>query len=84
MGSLVQHLQRGSDLLLGAQTQQRRATAMTALAAAMMVCCSLVMRMLVSGSGVNTQAVLCWAALAPIERVMHFLLPPKAARPWAA
>ena len=74
MGSLVQHLQRGSDLLLGAQTQQRRATAMTALAAAMMVCCSLVMRMLVSGSGVNTQAVLCWAALAPIGLLAALVL----------
>ena len=74
MRSLVQHLQRASDLLLGAEAQQRRATAMTALAAAMMVCCSLVMRMLVSGSGVNTQAVLCWAALAPIGLLAALVL----------
>ena len=74
MGSLVQHLQRVSYLLLGAEAKQRRATAMTALAAAMMVCCSLVMRMLVSDSAVNTQAMLCWAALAPIGLLAALVL----------
>ena len=47
---------------------------MTALATAMMVCCTLVMRMLVEGSGLNPQAVAWWAGLAPVGMLVILVM----------
>ena len=59
-----QFLQRCSVLLLGSEEKQRRKTKMTALATALMVCCTLAMGLLVDGSGLNPQVVAWWATLA--------------------
>lgn len=70
----MHHLQRGSDLLLGSKAQQRRNTTMTALATAMMVCCTLVMRALVESSGLDARLVGWWATLAPVGMLVALAL----------
>ena len=72
--SLTHSLRRLSYFLLGRNEKQRRGTAMTAVAAIMMVCCSLVMRMLVLSGIMNMQLVLVWAALAPVGLMVALVL----------
>ena len=70
----MQFLQRCSVFLLGSEEKRHRKTLMTALATAMMVCCTLVLRMLVESSGLNPQAVAWWATLAPMGMLMILVL----------
>lgn len=72
--SLTQSLRRFSYLLLGRNEKQRRGTAMTAVAAIMMVCCSLVMQMLALNGIMNMRLVLIWAALAPVGLLVALVL----------
>ena len=74
MTSLVHCLQRGFNLLLGTGAHQRRNTAMTTLATGMMLCCALVMRSLVEGSGLNAQVVAWWATLATVGMLVILVL----------
>lgn len=66
--------QRCSDFLLGTERKRRRKTAMTALATAMMVCCTLVVRMLADSTGLNPQAVAWWAGMAPVGMLVMLAL----------
>ena len=70
----TQLMQRISVWLLGSEKRRRRKTLMTALATAMMVYCTLIMRMLVESSGLNPQAVAWWAAIAPAGMLVILVL----------
>ena len=68
-------LERWPAVLLGSSQKRRRITAMTALACAMMVFCTLVMRMLgIEGTGMDAKVMHWWATLAPVGLLVALVL----------